>query len=59
MSIFGDLGSDFSKTNFRFKISTLDKEFVQNFADKIRKLILFYPKCPNLGILAQNLNNGR
>ena len=59
MSIFWDLGSNFSKTNFRFKISTSNIKFVQNFADKIRKLILFYPKCPNLGILVQNLNNGR
>ena len=49
MSIFGDLGSNFSKTNFRFKISTSDIKFVQNFADKIRKLILFYPKMSKFG----------
>ena len=49
MSIFWDLGSNFSKTNFRFKISTSDIKFVQNFADKIRKLILFYPKMSKFG----------
>ena len=51
MPIFGDLVSKFSETNVRFEISTLEIGYMRNFA-KIRKLIFFDPKCPNLGILA-------
>ena len=53
MLIFGDLGSNFSKNNVRFEISTFEIGYMRNFA-KIRKLILFGPKCENLGIWAQN-----
>ena len=41
------------KANGRFEISTLEIGYRQNVA-KIRKLILFDPKCPYLGIWAQN-----
>ena len=53
MSIFGDLASKLSKTNVRFEISIFEIGYMQNFA-KIRKLILFDPKCLNLGIWTQN-----
>ena len=43
----------FSKTKIRFEISTFEIGYRQNFV-KIRKLIIFGPKCPNLGIWAQN-----
>ena len=49
MPIFGDLGSKFSKTNVRFEIGTIEIAFIRNFANKIRKVIPFDPKCPNLG----------
>ena len=45
---------NFSKTNVRFKISTFEIEHMRNFANKIRKVILFDPKYPNLGIWSQN-----
>ena len=48
-----DLSSKFSKTNVRFEISTFEIECEQNFV-KIRKLILFDPKCPYLVVRAQN-----
>ena len=51
---FGPLGSKFLKTNDKFKISLFKTEYMQNFG-KIRKLILFDPKYPNLGIWARNL----
>ena len=47
MSIFGDLGSKFSKTNVRSDISTFEMGYIRNFANKIRELILFDLKCPN------------
>ena len=53
MSIFGDLASKLSKTNVRFEISIFEIGYMQNFV-KIRKLILFDPKCLNLGIWTQN-----
>ena len=53
MSIFRDLSSQFSKTNVRFDISSFEIGYMRNFA-KDRNLILFGPKCPNLGIWAQN-----
>ena len=49
----GDLGSKFSKINVKFKISTFEIEYMRNFV-KIRKLIFFGLKCPNLGIWAEN-----
>ena len=54
MSKFGDLGSKFLKTNVRFEISTIKIEHRRNFV-KIRKLILFGSKCPNLSICTQTL----
>ena len=46
---FEDLDSKFSKINVRFKINTFEIGYMQNFV-KIRKLILFDPKCPLLEI---------
>ena len=43
-----------SKTNVKFEISTFEIGYMRNFV-KIRKLIFFGPKCPNLGIWARNL----
>ena len=54
MPKFGDLGSTFSKTNVRFEISILETGYKQNFV-KIRKLIPFGSKCPNLGTWTRNL----
>ena len=51
MPTFGDLGSKFSK-NVRFEISTFEIGYRQNFV-KIKKVIPFGPKCPNLEIWAQ------
>ena len=51
---FGDLGSKCSKTKDKFEISSFKIGYMQNYV-KIRKFILFGPKCPNLGIWAQNL----
>ena len=51
MPTFSDLGPMFLKTNDKFEISTFK---IGNFV-KIRMLILFGPKCPNLSIWAQNL----
>ena len=53
MPIFGNLGSKISKTNVRFEISIFEIGYLQNFV-KIRKLILFDPKCLNLDIWTQN-----
>lgn len=51
---FGTLGSTFLKTNMRTEIiSTFKIGFIKNFA-KIRKLTLFGPKSPKMGIWAQN-----
>ena len=47
------MGSKSWKTNVRFEISIFETGYKGNFV-KIRKPILFYPKCPNLGIGAQN-----
>ena len=41
------------KVNVRFEISTFEIGYMRNFV-KIRKLIPFGPKCPKLGIYAQN-----
>ena len=54
MPKFGYLDSKFSKTNYKFEISTSKIGCMRNFV-KIRKLILFGQKCPNLGICAQKL----
>ena len=54
MPIFGELGTTFLETNVRFEISNFEIGYMQNFADKIRKLILFDLKCLNFGIWAQN-----
>ena len=53
MPKFGDLSSKSFRANNIFEISTVEIEYMQNFV-KIRKLILFGPKCPILGILTQN-----
>ena len=53
MPIFGNLYSKSSKVNVKFKISTFEIDYMRNLA-KIKKLILFGPECPNLGIWAQN-----
>ena len=52
MPKYRDLDSNFSKTSVKFEISTFEIVYMQNFI-KIRKLILFGPKCPNLGIWAK------
>ena len=54
MPIFGNLGSTFSKTNARFEISTFKIGYMRNFI-KIKKLILFGPKCPDFGTYARNI----
>ena len=43
--------SKFLKTNVRFEVSTFEVVYLRNFI-KIRKLILFDSKYPNLGIWA-------
>ena len=43
----------FSKTNVISEISTFEIGYMRNFT-KIRKLILFDSKCPNLGIWVRN-----
>ena len=57
---FGHLDSKFLKVNGKFEISfeisTFKIGYMQNFV-KIRKLILFGPKCQNLGIWARNLKD--
>ena len=42
----------FSTTRLRFEICTLEIGYRQNFIT-IRKLVLFSPKCTNLGIWAK------
>ena len=49
---FGDLKSKFSKANVRSKLSNFKIGCRQNFG-KIKKLILFGPNCPHLGIWTQ------
>ena len=49
MPKFVDLGSNFLKANDKFEISTFEIGYKQDLV-KIRKLILFGTKCPNLGI---------
>ena len=49
MPKFGDLDSTFSKTNFEFEISRFEIVYMSNFV-KIRELILFGLKCPNLHV---------
>ena len=56
MPKFGYLGSNFPKINVKFEFSTFELGYMRNFV-KTRKSLLFGPKCPNLGILAQNLHN--
>ena len=46
------------KTNIRFEISTFKIECRQNFV-KMGKLILFHPKCLNLGIWPPNFRKPR
>ena len=53
MPKFGHLSSKFWKTNVRFEISTFEIGYQRNFV-KIKNLILFGPKYPDLGIWAQN-----
>ena len=50
---FGTLGSTFVKTNVRTEVSTFKIGFIKSFA-KIRKLTIFDPKSPKMGIWAQN-----
>ena len=50
---FGNLCSKFLKTNVRFEISTFKVVHMRNFV-KIRTLILFGPKYPDLAIWLQN-----
>ena len=50
---FEDLGSKFSKKTGRYEISTFELGYKQNFV-KMRKLILFGPTSPHLGIWARN-----
>ena len=45
------------KTNVRFEISTFEMGFIQSLTNKIKEVIFFDPKCPNMGIWARNLNN--
>ena len=56
MPKFGPLGSKFPKTNDKFESSIFRIGYMRNFM-KSRKLILFGPKRPNLGIWARNLKN--
>ena len=56
MPKFGDLGSKFLKIYDRFKTSTFQIRYMRNFV-KVRVLILFGPKCPNLGMQNRNLKN--
>ena len=49
----GDFGLTFLKTNDRFQINTFEIGYMQNLVN-ISKLILFDPKCPDLGIFARN-----
>ena len=56
MSKFWHLGSDLSKINVKFELSTFEIEYVRNFV-KIRQSILFGLKCANLGNWVRNLNN--
>ena len=53
---FEDLNSKFLKINVRFEISTFEIGYMQNFV-KVRKLMLFDPKCPYLEIWAQTFQN--
>ena len=53
MPKFGDASSVFLKTSVKFKISTFEIGYLQNFV-KIKKSILFGPKYQNLRILAHN-----
>ena len=53
MPKFGHLGSKYLKTNVKFEISSFEIGYLRNFV-KIRRSIHVSPKCPNLGILAQN-----
>ena len=53
MSKTGHLGLIFWKTNVRFEISTFEVGYKVNFI-KIRKLIFFDTKGPNLSISVQH-----
>ena len=55
MPKFGDLGLKFSKTNIRFEFNTFEIGYTRNFV-KVRKLILFGPKCPDLDILGSKFS---
>ena len=54
MTKFGDMSSKFPTTNIEFQISTSGIGHLQNLV-KIRTLLLFDPKCPNVEIWAQNV----
>ena len=56
MPKFENFGSKFSKANVRFEISTFEIGDMPNLV-KIRKLILFGPKCQNLSIWATTFRN--
>ena len=51
-----DLGSKYLKTSVKIEISTFEIEYIQKFV-KIRKLILFGPKCPNSNLWAPTFQN--
>ena len=53
MTKLENLGSKISKTNVMTEIRTFKVRYRPNFV-KIKKLILFDPKCPNLEIWPQN-----
>ena len=55
MPKFENFGSKFSKANVKFEISTFAIGDMPNLV-KIRKLILFGPKCQNLSILGHNIS---
>ena len=46
---YGDLSSKSLKRNIRFEVSTFEIRYIRNFV-KIRKIIHFGAKYPNLGI---------
>ena len=51
---FGIWAQNFQRQMINFKINTFKIEYMRNFA-KIRKLKLFGPKNPNLGIWTRSL----
>ena len=53
MPKFGDLSLKVLKTNARFETSTFKNRIQASFI-RITKIILFGPKCSNMGIWPQN-----